>query len=383
MNGLAGARVVLLDDEANEVLPVIKALSRAGIPVVYFDGKSDGLPLKRKKLRGVRLAILDMNLGQTGSDENIASTLVQTFSRIIARDNGPYGILIWTNHPELRELTARYIFEHKDLPNPVFIVHFEKAAFLRIANDKVSTKFSVSKFSKELLTELNNNSPLECIQVWEGSSFRAATNVTNALADLTVTDAANLTEWRQSWREEVLKLLFTLGRAHAEEHLSVDTVLNAIFLALNPLHSDRLDALVEGISKEVESYALGIMGAQGGSAIDRKAKVNTMLHLAFDHLDRFSPGNLYVIPKSGKIKFMPPFNDVVQDCAQGKQQQQAQNLGTITSNGRMIALEITPVCDFAQNKMGLSRIMSGFILPHQQSTIVKNAQFLKMAGPFL
>jgi hypothetical protein len=383
MNGLSGARVLLLDDEPKEAIPVVKALSRAGIPVAYFDGKQDGLPLKSRKLRGVRLAVLDMNLGQSGSDENIASTLVQTFSGIMARDNGPYGILIWTNHPELKELVARYIFEHPGLPNPVFIANLKKAAFLRITADDVTERFSVTKFSRELMRQVSENSPLECIQVWEGSSFKAATNVTNALADLTGTTAADLTEWRQAWRQELLKLLFTLGRAHAEEHLTLETILNSIFLALNPLHADRLDALVEGISKDVGSYAPGIMTAQGGSATDRKAKVNTMLHLALDHLDQFNPGNFYIFSKKHKTAFMPPLKDVVKDCTQGKEQQQQQNLAMVFKRGRLIALEITPVCDFAQKKMGLSRIISGFVLPQENAKLIQgHAQFLKVIGPF-
>src|SRR4051812_17620228 len=118
MNGLSGARVVLLDDEPSEALPIIKAFSKMGIPTVFFDGKSAELPTKKKRLRGVRLAILDMNIGITGSDETIASTLVQTFGRIVDENNGPYGILIWTNHPDLRNLVARYIYEHDTLPRP-------------------------------------------------------------------------------------------------------------------------------------------------------------------------------------------------------------------------------------------------------------------------
>lgn len=377
MNGLRGARVLLLDDEPKEALPIIKALSRAGIPVAYFDGKSEGLPLVTRKLRGVRLAVLDMNLGQTGSPENIASTLVQTLSRIMAQDNGPYGILIWTNHPELKELVARYIFEHQGLPNPVFIANLRKTEFLRFGDDGASEKFSVPNFSKALMQEVSDSSPLECIQVWEGSSFKAATNVTNALADLTGAAANSLADWRQSWRQELLRLLYTLGRAHAEKHLKPETVLNSIFLSLNPLHSDRLDALVEGIAKDVKGYADGIMAAQGGSAVERKAKVNSMLHLALDHLDQFSPGNFYVFPKKHKAPFMPPLGEVVRDCAQGKQEQ------AILERGRLVALEITPLCDFAQKKMGLSRIITGFMIPHADSGLVNGrAQFLKMAGPF-
>lgn len=383
MKGLSGARVVLLDDELNEAIPVIKAFSKMGMPVVYFDGKNSELPAKSKRLRGVRLAILDMNLGVTGSDETIASTLVQTFSRIIHDDNGPYGILIWTNHPDLKDLVARYIYEHGTLPKPVFVVSLKKAAFTSSGSGGEPRRFALVKLSKELLRILVENSPLECLQVWEGACFRAATNVTNSIAELSGNKAENLDQWRQAWRDESLKLLFAISKASAEEHHTTENCIPSIFLALDPLHSDRMDALVEEFTKDLSVHADKIMAAKGGSAIGRMAKVNTMLHLASDHLDIFSPGNLYVFGKSNRPSFMPSLNDVLQDCIEGNQEQLTVNQNIVMGQALLCGLETTPVCDYAQNKMGLSRIVTGFALPlEHQKKIKKSAQFLKMSGPF-
>jgi hypothetical protein len=379
MNGLSGARVVLLDDESSEAIPVIKAFSKMGVPVVFFDGKSTELPTKKKKLRGVRLAILDMNLGVTGSDETIASTLVQTFGRIINDDNGPYGILIWTNHPELRDLVARYIFEHATLPKPVFIVTMKKAAFRMSAGKGSVRRFAVGKLSKELLKILAENSPLECLQVWEGACFRAATNVTNSIAELSGAAKANLDQWRQAWREETLKLLLVISKASAEEHHTKENCIPSIFLALNPLHSDRMDLLVEELGGSLSGHVDNIMAATGGTATERKAKVNTMLHLAADQLDDFNPGNLYVFDKKGRPDFMPTIEEALQDGLQGKEALQA----AVLKEARLCGLEVTPACDHAQNKMRLSRIVAGLVVPwDQKDAIKKNAGFLKVVGPF-
>lgn len=379
MNGLRGARVVLLDDESNEALPVIKAFSRMGVPVVFFDGKSSELPTKQNRLRGVRLAILDMNLGVTGSNETIASTLVQTFGRIIDDHNGPYGVLIWTNHPDLRELVARYIYEHKTLPKPVFIVTLRKAAFKISGGKGAPRRFAVRKLSKELLKILAENSPLECLQVWEGTCFRAATNVTNSIAQLNGATSANLDEWRKAWREETLKLLLVVSKASAEKHHTKENCIPSIFLALNPLHSDRMDLLVEGLTEDLSRHVEQIMAATGGSATERKAKVNTMLHLAGDQLDNFNPGNLYFFSKKSSPDFMPTLDDVLQDCLQGKEIQQEE----VMKLARVCGLEVTPACDHAQNKMRLSRIVAGFVVPwDHKDAINSRAGFLKTAGPF-
>jgi hypothetical protein len=382
MNGLSGARVVLLDDESTAALPVIKALSRAGIPVAFFDGKEAELPKNNKKLRGVRLAILDMDLGFGGSNENIAATLVQTFGRIIDRDNGPYGILIWTNHPDLKQKVAQYIYEHADLPNPVFIEMLKKADFKKSGKGNAQ-QFSIIKLSKELLKVLAENSPLECMQVWEGTCFRAATNVTNSIASLGEVTTADLDQWRLAWRDETLKLLFVISKAHAEEHHTLENCIPSIFLALDPLHSDRMDVLVERLAEDLSEHAAKIMAAKGGSAVERKAKVNTMLHLASDQLDNYSPGNLFVFGNRNRPAFMPPLKDVLRDCIQGNDPaQRAENLKLVLKHVHLCGLEVTPVCDHAQNKIGLSRLVAGFAVAHEQLKKIKGGQFLKAAGPF-
>jgi len=88
-------------------------------------------------------------------------------SRIIDRDNGPYGILIWTNHPDLKQKVAQYIYEHSDLPNSVFIEMLKKANFKKSGKGN-GQQFSIIKLSKELVKVLAENSPLEYMQVWEG-----------------------------------------------------------------------------------------------------------------------------------------------------------------------------------------------------------------------
>ena len=380
MNGLVGARVVLLDDEPKEAIPVIKAFSKAGVAAVFFDGTDNDLPKAKKRLRGVRLAILDVNLGIAGgaSNKTIASTLVQTFSKIISPDNGPYGVLIWTNHPDLRQEVVNYIHEHPTLPKPVFVVMLKKAAFKKKGGDAENPRFAIAKLAKELVKILEENSPLECMQVWEGVCFKAATNVTNAVGDLTESGAKppDLAEWSRMWRDETLKLLLVLAKAQSETQLTEQNCISSIFLALNPLHSDRMDILVEGIGDDLSGHVGKIMGATGASATERKAKVNSMMHLASDQLDRFNPGNLYVFGKRNALEAFPLLKEILAGCTQGK------DATTAEDKALLCGLEITPVCDYAQGKMGLSRIIGGFIVPWDLEKSIKNAGFLKRIGPF-
>ena len=76
MIGLKGTRVVVVDDEASDALPVLKAFAQKGVPCAFFDGSLEGLPEENEQLSGVRLAILDMDLVGVGvSDKSKAATL--------------------------------------------------------------------------------------------------------------------------------------------------------------------------------------------------------------------------------------------------------------------------------------------------------------------
>lgn len=380
MNGLSGARVLLLDDEADEALPVIKAFSKAGVPVAYFDGRPGQAPRKRDKLHGIRLAILDMDLGFGGPAENMASTMLQMLARIIRSDNGPFGVLIWTNHPDQKDTFAQFIYERSDLPRPVFVLMLRKADFL-VGSNPAKKRFSIGKLSTELVSLFARTSPLEFLQVWEGSAFRAASNVTNTLADLSQSTAENLDQWRQQWHDETLKLLLVISQAQAEAHHTRENCIPSMFLALNPLHSDRLDALVEKSSREVFQHVDEIMKATGSSAIERRAKVNSMLHFASNDLDQFSPGNLYVVG-GRRPKIFPVLRDMLRNSINGDATVRASNLDEVLQKGKQCGVEITPLCDFAQDKMGLSRVILGFLLPHEHKKLVKRADFLKVMGPF-
>ena len=44
MIGLGGARVIVVDDDQEEAIPILKALSRQGVAAAYFKVQVSGLP---------------------------------------------------------------------------------------------------------------------------------------------------------------------------------------------------------------------------------------------------------------------------------------------------------------------------------------------------
>jgi hypothetical protein len=206
--------------------------------------------------------------------------------------------------------------------------------------------------------------------------------VTNSLSGFVDSTSQNLTEWKKAWQDEAQRLLLALGRAQAEKNLTAENCMLSIFLALNPLHADRMDLLSSGKGEELAGHVAKIMAATGASKVDRKAKVNSMLHFGFDQLDEFSPGNAYVFGKTNRPGFLPRLDEILTAVVEGDGAKKAEHMGVLRANARMCGIEITPLCDFAQGKMGLAKLIAGFVLPVEHEKSAKRAAgFLKRVGP--
>jgi hypothetical protein len=244
MIGLKGARVIVVDDNEEEALPILRAFAKKGIPTAFFDGNLIGFPSKGHRLSGVRLAILDMNLvlGHTSNKEK-AAALVNVLGQILSPQNGPYAILAWTMHPEVLEDFKKYLFAAQSVPNPIFIVVLEKRD---CKNKKGGVDLTV--LSDKVEEVLSQFSPLLLLQAWEEKCFWAAAEVTNTLGSLVAGDADNLEEWLNLWKSQLLQLMYAMAEAEAEKHLDINSCLAALFGVLNPLHADRMESNIIELS---------------------------------------------------------------------------------------------------------------------------------------
>ncbi|HBI02257.1 MAG TPA: hypothetical protein DHW49_00560 [Anaerolineae bacterium] len=371
MNGLTGARVVIVDDEEKEAIPVIKELSKKGIPVVYFGNVND---LPNNGLIGVRLAILDMDLVGGGvPDKSKISTLIGYLKKIININNGPYGVLVWTKHIELQELFESQIFAAHDVPNPVFTICVAKAD----CKDRRGN-FSLSKVSSQIGIALKSFSPLLLIQKWEETGFFSTTEVTNQLSNLSIKNSANLSEWREKWKTEFLQLLHAIAVAEAGRQLSDNKVLSSLYWAMNPLHSDRMENNVSKLSKSLSKHSTEITSLNPTNDISSKAKLNSMLHLAMTNVNDFFAGNIYMRSKFGKL--IPTANKILDDIVENNNKKQT--ISILSPLSKVIAVEVNANCDHSQDKVRIARLLVGLVIPEDKiNRIKRRASFLYELGP--
>lgn len=382
MINLRGVKVLLVDDSLDEALPVIKAFAKKGIPVAYFDGNIEDLPASGEKLYGVRLAILDMDLiGGGDRDENKISTLISRLQAILSADNGPYTMVAWTKHSELVGLLIEKLFglfqvegDEDKVPLPIVVICLEKKDY------RDDNLFNIEKLSSVLEEELKRSKPLHIMQGWEESCLRAASGVTNTLSELISPSKGNFEVWQQTWNNSYMKLLLLLAEEEVgKDNLTSDTFPNALLSALNPLHMDFLETNEFAIL-QIQDEDLRNRPNGGNNSALIAGKINAKLHLAFEKVAQFCPGNIYKLAEFPHLFTLAP-NDLFKDCVQKDHIENATLFNRVTA----ILLEVSPLCDYAQNKIKLARFLAGFIVPADEKNKFKltkdNGGFLLAFGP--
>lgn len=377
MLGLSSTRVIVVDDNIKEALPVIKALSKINIGTAYFDGNNKDFPDKNHLLRGIRLAILDMDLVDGGSnDKSKVSALVNTISKILSSENGPYAVVAWTKYPYLLKVFENDIFREESIPNPVISISMEKSD----AKDNKGN-FDVKIIADALTKKIQNISPLLILQSWEEQSIYSAIEVINFLSQLAIQPNCNdLKAWRDGWKKKILELMHAIAYEEAGKKLENKSSIQSIFNAFIPLQADRLDVNSGTLSKELVSYSRDIIKANRTTILEDRVKLNSMFHIASTNLEPIAPGNIYIInPYLKRPDWIPARKTLYNDLMQKNKKLDPNDKRKI----RQVVIEISPDCDHAQKKIRMARLLPGFLVPENLKDYFKKpCESIYRNGPF-
>jgi hypothetical protein len=380
MIGIRGARVVVVDDDETEALPIMQAFARNGVSTAFFNGRPRGLPKKENRLKGVRLAVLDMDVVGGGvGDANKVATLCKVVASILSPENGPYVAIAWTKHPELQRQFEEYMFRLNGFPKPILTVAIEKAK-CKLKNGK----FDMTCIAQRVGEALDEINPFMFLQAWEEKAFDAASDVTNALSDITDVEAPDYRQWRIQWRTSVLGLMRALAAAVAEQHLNASSCIAALCDGLNPLHADRMENNSTGLSEEFASQSESILAATADCGVERRGKMNAMLHLGFDNLPSSSAGGVFRFLLGHKPKWVPSASSLLDDLIQPMDtvERTEERKAEVLAAAVPILVEVSPVCDHAQRNIRVPRFVAGVIVPEAfVKKLKKAAGFAWHLGP--
>ena len=176
MHGLRTSSVLILDDNDVEALEIQKALAFEGIGSVLVPGAVDALR-PDTQLTGIRVAVLDIDLGQgTNSPDRVRHT-VGIFESLMDKDNGPYVAVVWTQNAGDYKLFSERL--HGSNCPPVSTVSLEKTEVLGL-----SVKGRADKILGAVETAVSGAAPIEFANLWEQVVRDAANATVTALAPL-------------------------------------------------------------------------------------------------------------------------------------------------------------------------------------------------------
>jgi hypothetical protein len=379
MDRLRGCRVVLVDDKPEEAEPIIRSLGLKGVPVAYFkiSGEEGDEPPKHPCPPGIRLAILDIELGlNLPGDKQRVGYLLQVFRQIIRTDNGPYMVVLWTNFPGDKELFEAEIFREQTLPNPVVIVMLEKFKYLR----------DLGAIVAKLEEELNRAPTFRILQFWEESAFNATSEVTNRLSEIVDFKAKDINEWVEVWKAGVSQIIKAMASEEYGEGLTdPQSTLSAFYTSLNPLHGDRLEALTSKPPEALADTAADVLKA-GDCSDEKRARINSMLHIATEGLEKLWTGNSYLLPDNEKKPLnLPNKEELVEEFLRGKKSEKErwnEDKGLVTKVCVPLLVDINPACDYAQDKVKVLRLLAGVLVPKEHRNVLKQPN-QKRIGEFL
>lgn len=338
MNVPEDGRIVVIDDQEKEAIPLLKALSQNGYATKYFTEKYEDLP--KNPLNGINLVFLDIVLGTDGQESRTKiTTAMGIFSKIVSVKNGPLIIVAWTKHEELIQNlssaleTAKYQF---------IMVNMEKNEC------KVDDEYSIELINKKLEQNLDGKGALHLFITWQNLVHRASGKIVNDFSQFYTHDT--------SWNQNMTTVFLQLARGYAGKQLDKTKIDDVIRNALFSFNGAFIDSLNTEIRTNVYSTALNLPFSSAGDNLDEKTtgKINSKLIITDQISGPKIPGTVFENIDVEKPKLSELFDGNFETFT---------NKAQLEQSVKYVFLEITPICDYAQDKQRVLRILPGVLWP--------------------
>ncbi|MCK4792630.1 MAG: hypothetical protein KAV87_53365 [Desulfobacteraceae bacterium] len=292
---------------------------------------------------------------------------------VIARNNGPYVIFAWTKHdrPEDDLFTAfkNEIMKDNDFPKPVVLINLEK-------NDCLGRSFA--SVNKKLMQTFNDKNILEFLFFWEKNASLAIRDVVKLLTEMSmppIQAGQSFDDYSEKWNSELEKHICKISEMALGENIKADRkLLIAAQLALtNPFH-DCIERRIWSDSRMFKSLTAKIMTHKTSPVTNQqRALLNTYFLLVSHDLDsNVQPGNIYLFNSvlsrlkcmtkscySNKLRITK--TKIIEDFCQ--KNVSAGDKNQLVKDSVPILIEITPECDYVQNKWKHARCVLGVLWP--------------------
>ncbi len=407
MNILRTARVVIIEDDDNEAMPLLRVLAKLGIGAWHFTGNAEELP--SIPVQGIRIVFVDLRLGDAAVGAEPRHKFAQTISvldKIVGTSKGVVGLVFWTKNEE----DIAIFQEQLNIDLPSFI-----PAFVEKIGDKLRFVGQMENAGTSLFDRVNKILELrpgsQLLFEWEQVVHDATSATTNRLAELADGEPGDT-------HECLMKILAALAvSTGASIDLGEPQNVSRLFEALNPIHSDHLEQLtLRRTSADTSSIALKTeIQKQEVLSEPIRAAINGFILTARVSAGDpfFQPGAVFLSQPDIGVRcphhhVSIPLSDLCNSVLQytknqefnaaftksrskkliaDKQEEGAiacqQIASSINGDCRKILVEISPACDFAQRKRSTARFVGGLLVPERHFSLLRTGEYLCQIEPLL
>lgn len=366
MIGIIGSALAL-DEKNDELLEAVSCLSKMedpinAIPVLFpmdLNGHDDEGNMVRaysvKNLKGIRLCFLDLNLTNNGGNFS-REELKQAIESILSPDNGPYIAIAWTSCEDeatLREFKG-FITDKKRMGN-----NYAAIDACAVKKPLGETQVVIDELQKqawnEIGTILDANPQFKALIEWERTVRDSASDTISSLVSI----ASN--------KESLGNILKSLGHGSLGKINLAGNEFSAVNDALLILLKDR-QASATSFNRDTWSLAI----TEPKESVDGRAlsvyKNSLNYSLMIDttgNLSKPIPGGVIVLDDEEYNRLRNIYKELPEEILELAQE--IVRPDTIPPFGatpfpelKPVLLEITPICDFAQdNVKNRSKLMIG------------------------
>jgi len=373
-------KVVAIDDDEIELTSLCDALNQMGIePLGVHTPDGDNMP---EQLHGVRILFLDLVLIQGKFDAKQCAGNIMTLLGPTAYA-GPVTIIAWTTYPErVQEVQAEL---DKYNSSKTIDARVLPTSIIPLAKGECQEKekYVAEKIQEKLGTILSELGSLRFMHEWELKCNTAASRSTGLIAAHCISAKGGDIEAKQ-WETIHLLAKASAGKDFNEKARRDENFWRAVNEPMGLILSDSIanpsdehlqengSSIYSGID-DIQIILSDILKKEHPGANDAPGSVYKMGEIETSLIPTTDP-----TAKAKAAKFFRGF--VLSSLDEGYY---LQNKEDVLKTVESCLVEITPACDYAQDKKKMHRFLPALFVPEKMEEHLGNALYLKKISNFV
>lgn len=382
-------RIAIIDDDFRQAFPLMIELGKRRLPYLYYDGSLESLP-DENSINDVRLIFLDINLqgNSVRKGKELYPIIYAVLNRIISPNNYPYVLVCWSRSTE----DYNYIIDqlYKDMTNckPICSIPLSKEGFFTMTGEKTDDfEDNMATLFDRITEEVAQHVSFSNLLLWE-NHIHSATN--RALTE-------GLSCIAKEWDSTADWIFTKWGMAYAGRRFQTQTdseKLKSAFFTLNHFMKEAMDIEINN-GVPLDSRFNEDLSDRSESLLH----FNEKLIFSFCQTSKKEPGRIVITNKELEVykdtlaTFLRNSNSILSSIRQEGMSEK--DLGKainkyfsevrkkIYAEWDIFNLIINPVCDFAQNKLRLNRVIPGIFIPAEYyELVISNSDSIYVSPKF-